>query len=43
MKRLFFSILTVFLITGSMAQTNGPMLTWEKSTYDFGDVVQGEK
>lgn len=26
-----------------MAQSAGPMITWEKSAHDFGDVVQGEK
>lgn len=24
-------------------QTQGPLLSWEKSTYDFGDIPQGEK
>ncbi len=26
-----------------LAQSTGPMITWGKSTHDFGDVVQGEK
>ena len=25
------------------AQTKGPLITWEKSVYDFGDIEQGEK
>ncbi len=31
----------------SQAQTNpepqGPVITWEKVTHDFGDIIQGEK
>ena len=25
------------------AQANGPVITWEKSTHDFGDIRQGDK
>ncbi|MBL7847165.1 MAG: DUF1573 domain-containing protein [Cyclobacteriaceae bacterium] len=25
------------------AQATGPVITWEKSAFDFGDIVQGEK
>lgn len=43
MVRIFFSVVGIFLITGTMAQTSGPVITWEKSTHDFGDVHQGDK
>ncbi|HWA33791.1 MAG TPA: DUF1573 domain-containing protein [Cyclobacteriaceae bacterium] len=42
MKKIF---LAVMLVTGAAAfgQSKGPVITWEKSTYDFGDVPQGDK
>ena len=43
MNKLFFSLAGMFLVIGAVAQTQGPVITWEKSTYDFGDVHQGEK
>ncbi len=42
MKKLFFILFAVAAISGS-AQTKGPVLTWEKATYDFGDLAQGDK
>ncbi|HRI79947.1 MAG TPA: DUF1573 domain-containing protein [Cyclobacteriaceae bacterium] len=43
MKQLFFLLVCVMTVGSSKAQSGGPILTWEKSTHDFGDVVQGEK
>ncbi len=42
MKQLFF-VLVVLAAIDSPAQTIGPVISWDKSTHDFGDVVQGEK
>ncbi len=38
-------LLVLFCLFSSpaWAQSNGPVITWEKSTFDFGDVVQGDK
>ncbi len=43
MKKLFFVVMAMVVFAGSNAQTNGPVISWEKSTYDFGDLVQGDK
>ena len=43
MKKLFFLMVFLTMIRTATSQTNGPVLTWEKSTHDFGDVIQGEK
>lgn len=43
MKKLFFILLVGLTFTGGRAQTNGPVITWEKSAYDFGDLTQGDK
>ncbi len=43
MKKLFFVLLAMVASVGSNAQNNGPIISWEKSTYDFGDLVQGDK
>ena len=43
MKKLFFVLLSIVASVGSIAQNNGPVISWEKSTYDFGDLVQGDK
>ncbi len=42
MKKLFLAIL---LVSGVVAfgQSKGPAIAWEKSTFDFGDVPQGDK
>ncbi len=43
MKKLFFILLSIAASVGSSAQSNGPVISWEKSTHDFGDLVQGDK
>ncbi|HZX73526.1 MAG TPA: DUF1573 domain-containing protein [Cyclobacteriaceae bacterium] len=46
MKRVFFLTACIALVAGVFAQTDkssGPSIAWEKSTFDFGDIVQGEK
>ena len=43
MKKLFFVLLSIVGSVGSNAQNNGPVISWEKSTHDFGDLVQGDK
>ncbi len=43
MKKLFFILVSLIAFQGSWAQTNGPVIAWDKSTHDFGDVVQGDK
>ncbi len=42
MKKLFLAIL---LVSGGVVfgQSKGPVIAWEKSTFDFGDVPQGDK
>jgi hypothetical protein len=48
---MFFVALAVSQLTfgqssearGESSSTRGAMLSWEKSSYDFGDVAQGEK
>lgn len=43
MKKLML-LSMVFLFIGLQAQKQtGPILTWEKGTHDFGEVVQGDK
>lgn len=43
MKKLSLLIL-FFAFTGlAHAQSNGPVITWDKSTHDFGDINQGDK
>ena len=41
MKNLFI-VLTYFAAFGAAAQS-GPIIAWDKSAHDFGDVTQGEK
>ncbi len=43
MKGLFFVLMTISVALGSLAQGKGPVISWEKSTHDFGDVAQGDK
>lgn len=48
MKRLIVIIIVLFAVNFySLAQspkiTSGAVITWEKSTHDFGDVFQGDK
>src|SRR5260221_241136 len=48
MKPILILIFGVAVAAAAFAQTpaakpNGPVLTWEKSTHDFGDIQQGDK
>jgi hypothetical protein len=44
MKKLMLLAVTIFLTVMLQAQNkNGAELTWDKGTYDFGEVVQGDK
>jgi len=43
MKRLVFLFALIFIFSISYAQTAGPIITWDKNAYDFGDIFQGEK
>ncbi len=43
MKKLFFAFVMLGGAVQSYAQTKGPVITWEKSVHDFGDVAQGDK
>ncbi len=48
MKRLLILALGIAVAAVAFAQTpaakpSGPILTWEKSTHDFGDMQQGDK
>jgi hypothetical protein len=47
MKKYFLVLPMILVVCGLFAQTapkvNGPVITWEKATYDFGDMVQGDK
>jgi hypothetical protein len=41
---LFVSVcLGCFLSVRAQTPSDGAVITWEKNTYDFGDLVQGEK
>jgi hypothetical protein len=43
MKQLFFIMVALMTFSGAGAQTNGPVIAWDKSTHDFGDLAQGDK
>ena len=43
MKKLFLVMAAIIVVQGVQAQTSGPVMAWEKSTYDFGDLAQGDK
>ena len=43
MKKLFFVLLAGLAFSGVCGQTNGPLITWEESAHDFGDLTQGDK
>ncbi|MBY0435046.1 MAG: DUF1573 domain-containing protein [Cyclobacteriaceae bacterium] len=43
MSRIFFVLMFLVISVGAMAQTTGPVITWEKPTHDFGDITQGDK
>ncbi|MBL7864839.1 MAG: DUF1573 domain-containing protein [Cyclobacteriaceae bacterium] len=43
MAKLFSLMLFLALSTTGLAQQAGAVISWEKATHDFGDIVQGEK
>lgn len=43
MRKLFFLTMFMAAVSNAPAQSVGAIIAWEKSTYDFGDVVQGTK
>lgn len=46
MKKYLLLVLVVgFALTafGQQQEANGPVITWEKKTHDFGDIYQGDK
>lgn len=48
MKGIFFWTISILMSTGGLAQQpqvepNGPMMSWEANSYDFGDIFQGDK
>ena len=48
MKRILILIVGVAVAATAFAQTpvakpSGPIIAWEKSTHDFGDIQQGDK
>jgi hypothetical protein len=48
-KTVFMMVLMAFAVCGfaqeakTAAKPNGPILTFEKNTHDFGDIYQGDK
>jgi hypothetical protein len=46
-KSWLFLMFLMFVIAGAYAQTivepDGPVITFEKKTHDFGDIIQGDK
>jgi hypothetical protein len=43
MNRVVFLLALILCNSGFSAQAQGPVITWDKNTYDFGDIFQGEK
>ncbi len=44
MKRFFMFIAALILAGSAFAQTaSGPVIAWDKSSHDFGDMTQGDK
>ena len=49
MRKYLLLVCVVALASSSFAQEkkaeqkNGPVITWEKKTHDFGNIVQGDK
>lgn len=43
MRGLIFGMLVGMAITAWAQETPGPVIQWEKTSHDFGDIVQGEK
>lgn len=39
---LLVSVVSVYAQSTTTASQNGPVLTWDKSTHDFGNMVQGD-
>ena len=42
-KVLLLTVVMLAVIAVRAQKQNGPILTWEKGTHDFGEVVQGDK
>lgn len=48
MKRFLFAVLVISsgplsVIAQQVVKKDGPVITWESATHDFGDITQGEK
>lgn len=43
MRNLIFLLFVLTVSANASAQSTGAVIAWEKATYDFGDVAQGEK
>ncbi|MDZ4716323.1 MAG: DUF1573 domain-containing protein [Cytophagales bacterium] len=43
MTKLFYVSIFLAAFFGANAQSDGPLIVWEKSSHDFGDVTQGDK
>lgn len=43
MRGLIFGMLVGMAIRAWAQETPGPVIQWEKTSHDFGDIVQGEK
>ena len=43
MMRIFFVMVAMGAAVLSLGQPKGPVIVWEKTTFDFGDLVQGDK
>ena len=43
MNKLFFVLMAMSGSVLLFGQAKGPVIAWEKSTHDFGDLVQGDK
>lgn len=44
MKKYLFLFAVILFAAGSFAQEkDGPVITWDKKTHDFGDINQGDK
>jgi hypothetical protein len=42
--RVFATGILILFFSSSFGQTqSGPIITWDKNTHDFGDIIQGEK
>ena len=43
MNRVVFLLALILCYSVTSVQAQGPVITWDKNTYDFGDIFQGEK